>query len=293
MTPSDTTGGALAMPKLGLGTWRMTGRECEASVARALELGYRHIDTAEMYGNEAAVGAGIADSGIPRADIFLTTKVWHEHLTPDGIRAAIESSLVKLRADHVDLFLVHWPSATMRLPAVLETMGHLKAQGLARHIGVSNFTVALLRQVVETIGVPIECNQIEYHALLDQSAVLDYARHHGIAVTAYAPLARGRLGDYPALAEIAAKHGATPEQVALKYLLDQDCVAAIPKAAREETQRANLAALALELDDEDRAAIAGLPKGERIVDPAFAPEWDPPALTPPVRDAARAGSAAG
>ena len=274
MTSMPITGGALAMPKLGLGTWRMSGRDCTAAVTRALSLGYRHVDTAEMYGNEEAVGAALAESGMPRDEIFLTTKVWYENLTPDGVRRAIEASLAKLRTDHVNLFLIHWPSPSMNLAAVLATMAHLKHEGLVRHIGVSNFTVALMRQAVEAIGAEIACNQVEYHVLLGQDAVLDYARAHGITVTAYCPLAQGRLGDHPALAEVAAKHGATPAQIALKYLLDQDGVAAIPKAAREETQRANLAALAITLDDEDRAALAALPKNQRFVDPAFAPDWD-------------------
>lgn len=274
MIHMPTVGGALAMPRLGLGTWRMSGRECTASVLNALALGYRHIDTAEMYGNEEAVGAALAESGIPRDDIFLTTKVWYENLTPDGVRRAIEASLAKLRTDHVNLFLIHWPSAAMNLEAVLATMTQLRHEGMVRHIGVSNFTVALMHQAVETIGAEIACNQVEYHVLRGQDAVLEYARRHGIVVTAYCPLAQGRLGDYPALAGIAAKHGATPAQIALKYLLDKDGVAAIPKASRDETQRANLAALAIRLDDEDRAAIAALPKSQRFVDPAFGPEWD-------------------
>lgn len=275
MTQVATVGtDGLSMPKLGLGTWRMSGKECQASVARAITLGYRHIDTAEMYNNEAAVGAGIAASGVRREEIFLTTKVWYENLAPDAIRRAIESSLAKLRTSYVDLYLIHWPSAAMKLPAVLETMAHLKGEGLVRHFGVANFTVALLRQAGEMIGAEIACNQIEYHVLLDQGPMLDYARSRGIAVTAYCPLAQGRLSDYEGLARIAAKHGATPAQVALKWLLDQDGVAAIPKAARAETQKANLAALDIVLDDEDRAAIAALPKTHRFVDPGFAPQWD-------------------
>lgn len=272
---TDTIGtNGLAMPKLGIGTSGMDGRDCQTSIGRALSLGYRHIDTAEMYANEAAIGAGIVDSGVARSEIFLTTKVWHEHLSPDGIRRAIEASLAKLRTDYVDLLLIHWPSAMMDMEAALATMAQLQYERMIRHFGVSNFTVALMRQAVETIGANIACNQVEYHLLLDQSAVLNYARSHGITVTAYCPLARGNLGDLPAIASIAAKHSATPEQIALKYLLDQDDVAAIPKAIHEDHQRANLAALALTLDDEDRAALTSLPKNQRFVDPNFAPEWD-------------------
>lgn len=263
-----------SMPKLGLGTFRMTGDACSESVARAIRLGFRHIDTAEMYGNEAAVGRGIADSGVNREEIFLTTKVWHDHLSPDGIRQALRQSLEKLATPYVDLYLIHWPSSAMDLPASLETMAHLQEQGLVRRFGVSNFTVALMRQAVEALGEVIACNQVEYHVLLDQSAVLDYARAHGIVVTAYCPLAQGRLAEHDSLRRIAEKHDAVPAQIALKWLLDQEGVAAIPKASREESQRANLAALDIALDDEDRATIAALPKRERCVDPQFAPEWD-------------------
>jgi 2,5-diketo-D-gluconate reductase B len=167
----------------------------------------------------------------------------------------------------------------MNLGAVLETMMALRAEGRIREIGVSNFPLALLRQAVEEIGAPIVCNQIEYHVLLDQSALLSYARAHGLFVTAYCPLAQGRLAEHPALAAIARKHGATPAQVALKWLLDQEAVAAIPKAGRRESQAANLAAWRISLDDEDRAALRALPKNQRFVSPPFAPAWDPPAVS--------------
>jgi 2,5-diketo-D-gluconate reductase B len=187
----------------------------------------------------------------------------------------MEASLKLLKTDYVDLYLIHWPSPSMDLPKVLETLVSLKEAGFARRIGVSNFTVALMKRAVEEVGAPIVCNQVEYHVLLDQSKVLSYARAHGIAVTAYCPLARGKLGDHPEMAEIARKHGVSPEQVALKWLLDQDGVAAIPKASRDESQAANWAAQTLALDDRDRAMIASMAKNERIVDPAgFAPAWD-------------------
>ncbi len=268
------TAQGLAMPKLGLGTWRLKGEECRAAVAAALERGYRHLDTAQMYGNEDAVGAALAGSALPRDQIHVTTKVWWENLAPDALRRSLENSLAALRTDHVDLFLIHWPAPGMDLPAALETMMRLRAEGRTRAIGVSNFPVALLRRAVEEIGAPIACNQVEYHVLLDQSAVLAYGRAHGIAVTAYCPLAQGRLAEHPALAEIAGKHGASPAQIALKWLLDQDGVAAIPKAARAESQLANLDALRIVLDDADRAAIAALPKNQRCVNPGWAPEWD-------------------
>jgi len=268
----------MRMPKLGLGTWQMEGSECRVAVERALALGYRHLDTAEMYGNEAEVGAGLAGSPVPRADVHLTTKVWWEHLQPDVLRDALRRSLDRLATPYVDLYLIHWPPPPHvdHLSAALETMTALKEEGLTRAIGVSNFPVALMRAAVEEVGAPIACNQVEYHVLLDQSAVLDYARAHDIAVIAYSPLAQGRLADYPDLAAIARKHGATPSQIALAWLLEQPGIAAIPKAQRAESQRANLGALSIRLDDEDRATIALLPKDERFVSPSFAPRWDAP-----------------
>ncbi len=265
---------SLRMPKLGLGTWRMKGNDCREAVERALSLGYRHVDTAEMYGNEEEVGAAIAGARLPRREIHLTTKVWFEHLAPAALRASFEASLARLKTDHVDLYLIHWPSPGMDLAAALAEMVKLKEEGLARAIGVSNFPVALLRRAVEEVGAPIAVNQIEYHVLLDQSAVLNYARAHGVAVTAYCPIAQGKLANHEELGVIARKHDATPAQIALKWLLDQDEVAAIPKAARRESQIANLEAMKIVLDDSDRAAIAGLPKTQRMVNPGFAPEWD-------------------
>jgi 2,5-diketo-D-gluconate reductase B len=272
------TSGGLRMPKLGLGTWQMSGAACVQAVQSALAKGYRHIDTAEMYNNEEAVGEALAAGSVPRSDIHVTSKVWHEHLAPDAMRRAIETSLRKLRTDYLDLYLIHWPSPSMDLPKSIETLVSLKEAGQARRIGVSNFPVALMRRAVEEIGAPIVCNQVEYHLFLDQSKVLDYARANGIAVTAYCPLARGKLGEHPEIADIARKHGASPQQVALKWLLDQDGVSAIPKAARDASQQANWDAQSLTLDDEDRAIIARLTKSERIVDPAFAPAWDSTAL---------------
>ncbi len=270
------TARGMTMPKLGLGTFRMTGAACTEGVLSALELGYRHIDTAQMYGNEAEVGAALAASPVPRGDIHLTTKVWWENLAPAAMRAAMEASLTKLGTAYVDLYLIHWPSPQMDLPAALETLVKLRDEGLARHIGVSNFTAALLRRTVEEIGAPIVCNQVEYHVLLDQTKVLDYCRAHDIAVTAYCPLARGGLGVWPGLAESAARHGAAPEQVALQWLLEQPGVAAIPKASQAKNQKANFDAQRLVLTDADRAAIAALPKNQRIVNPGMAPAWDAP-----------------
>lgn len=266
----------LHMPKLGLGTWQLKGPEGVAAVQGALERGYRHIDTAQMYGNEDAVGEALANSTVPRAEIHVTTKVWWQNLAPDAMRQAMETSLKLLRTSYVDLYLIHWPAPDMDLPAAIGTLVQLKEEGLAKAIGVSNFPTALLRRAVVEIGAPLAVNQFEYHVLLDQTKLVDAVHGYDMAVTAYSPLAQGRLAEHPSLAEVAAKHGATPAQVALKWLLDQDNVAAIPKAARAESQLANLAALNLTLDDEDRAVISALPKDQRFVNPSFAPAWDVP-----------------
>ena len=262
------------LPRLGLGTYRMQGDICRAAVESALGLGYRHIDTAEMYGNEDAVGAAIATSGVVRKDLHVTTKVWHENLDPDAIRRAFDASLKKLRLDYLDLYLVHWPSKAMNLAAIFETLEKLRADGKARAIGVCNFNLALLRKTVDEIKAPIACNQIEYHVMLDQTAVRSYLAKKNIPVVAYAPLAQGRAASNETLMTIARKHGATAAQVALKWLLDQDGVAAIPKASRAESQQANIEALKLHLDDDDRREIAALPKTQRFVNPPFAPAWD-------------------
>ena len=264
----------IRLPRLGLGTFRMQGEACRAAVESALALGYRHIDTAEMYGNEEAIGAAIATARIARSDLHVTTKVWHENLAPDAIRKAFDASLKKLRLDYVDLYLVHWPRSDMNLPAVLETLLKLKEQGRTRAIGVANFPVALLRTAVEEIKAPIACNQVEYHVMLDQTRLRKYLATKAIPLVAYCPLAQGRAAADPTLVAIGRKHGASAAQVALKWLLDQDGVAAIPKASRRESQRANLDALNIGLDDEDRQAIAGLPKNKRCVDPAGGPDWD-------------------
>jgi 2,5-diketo-D-gluconate reductase B len=264
----------ISLPRLGLGTYRMQGDVCRAAVESALGLGYRHIDTAEMYGNEDAIGAAIAAAGVPRSDLHITTKVWNENLAPDAMRRAFDASLKKLRLDQVDLYLVHWPAPKMNLPAMFETLQKLKQEGRTRAIGVANFNIALLKTVVEDIKAPIACNQVEYHVMLDQTPLRKYLAAKSIPLVAYCPLAQGRVASDATLAAIGRKHGASAAQVALKWLLDQDGAAAIPKASRSESQKANLDALHVGLDDEDRQAIAGLPKDKRCVNPGFAPAWD-------------------
>ena len=264
----------LNMPKLGLGTWPMLGEECTRAVEQALALGYRHIDTAAAYNNEDAVGQALVNSPAPRDQIHVTTKVWWDQLHPDAMRHSMDRSLKALRSDYVDLFMIHWPTTDWDLPRTIETLVSFKEQGLARNIGVANFPLPLLRKVVEELGAPLSAIQVEYHVLLGQNALLDYARQHDLALTAYSPLARNKVSQIAQIQQIAAKHGVLPTQVALKWLLDQLNVAAIPKASSEVNQLTNLAALEVNLDDQDLALIAGLSKRERQVSPNFAPAWD-------------------
>jgi 2,5-diketo-D-gluconate reductase B len=268
------TAQGVAIPRLGFGTFRMPGNDAQPVVENAIALGYRHIDTAAMYENEAAVGAAIAASGLSRNDLFVTTKVWHDQLAPDALRRAFDASLQKLRLDHVDLYMVHWPSKDMDLAATLEAMMALRERELTRAIGVCNFNLPMIRRAVEEISAPIASLQLEYHPFLSQASMLAYARGKGIPLTAYAPLAQGRAASDPTLASLGHKYGCSGAQMAMAWLLDQDDVIAIPKAARPESQKANLDALDIRISDEDRAAIAALPKDLRFVRPPFAPDWD-------------------
>jgi 2,5-diketo-D-gluconate reductase B len=265
----------VSIPRLGFGTFRMPGGGCQPIVESALALGYRHLDTAAMYENEDAVGAAIAASNVPRDELFVTTKVWHDRLgTKDAIRRAFDTSIGKLKLDYVDLYMVHWPSKGMDIATVMETLTALREEGRARAIGVCNFNLPMMRKTVDEISAPVAALQVEYHPFLDQSAMLSYLREHKIPLTAYAPLAQGRAAEDETLKRVGDKHGFSAAQVAIAWLLDQDSVVAIPKAQRPESQQSNLDALKISLDDEDRAAIAALPKDRRYVTPPFAPDWN-------------------
>lgn len=263
----------MRMPRIGLGTWPMKGAECQRAVESALALGYRHLDTAEMYGNEDAVGAGLAASGLKREQVFVTTKIWNDK--PDGvsIRRAFDASLQRLATPYVDLLLIHWPSPQLDLPDALNALAAIRAEGRAKSIGVSNFPPKLLQRAIDQ-GVGLACLQVECHVMLDQSKLLGICRAAGMALTAYSPLAKGGGLDEPALKRVAARHEATPAQIALAWLLAQEGVAMVPKAASPERQRENLGALAVRLDAADMAALAALPKDRRFVNPAgLAPDW--------------------
>jgi len=260
------------VPKLGFGTWQLTGAECVEAVLDALEIGYRHLDTAQMYGNEEQVGQAIAASGVDRDEIFLTTKVWWENLEHDRCLESTDESLSRLGTDRVDLLLIHWPNEELPLDEPLAAMLRLREDGKARHLGVSNFTPGLLETA--SAKAPIECNQVEYHPFLAQDELLTEVRARDMMLTAYSPLARGQVVENPVLAEIAAAHGKTPSQIALRWLLQQDRVAAIPKAASREHRRDNLQVFDFHLADHEIQRISGLDRGQRLVDPDFAPDWE-------------------
>jgi 2,5-diketo-D-gluconate reductase B len=273
--PLDIEVKGAKVPALGFGTWPLSGSACRGAVRAAIELGYRHIDTAQMYGNEAEVGAAIRDSGVARDALFVTSKLDLGNLRAAAVARSAEESLRRLGLDHLDLLLIHWPSKEVPLGETLSAMARLREAGKARHIGVSNFTAALLREAVEAHGAELLCNQVEYHPFLSQRAVLPAARKYGLLLAAYCPLARGLVAADATLAGIGRTYGKTAAQVALRWLVEQEGVAALPKAASRAHAAANLAIFDFALSEKDRAAIAALPKDRRIVNLSWSPDWDP------------------
>jgi diketogulonate reductase-like aldo/keto reductase len=263
------------IPALGLGTWKLEGREAEEMVARALAEGWRHIDTARMYGNEAEVGRGIRASDVPRDEVFLTTKIWPDDHAPDRLRAAAEDSLRTLGLDHVDLILLHWPSKTVPFEETVPALAALREAGIARHVGVSNFTRAQFGEAQALSDAPLVTNQVEFHPWLDQSRMLALLADCGAALTAYVPLAKGRVPQDPILQRIGAAHGVTAAAAGLAWILAKGAVA-IPKTAKPERLAENAAALEVELTAAEIAEIDGLAEPDgRMVDLAgLSPDWD-------------------
>jgi len=260
------------VPALGLGTYELKGDECRHSVITAIETGYRHIDTARAYENENEVGAGIVDSGVPRNEIFLTSKIWFDDLGYDPLMREIDASLRSLRTDFLDLALVHWPNNEVPLKETFRALTRLQEEKVIRHFGVSNFTPKWLERALE-LG-KIFCNQLEYHPLLSQSKLHQMAIEHDLLLTAYAPLAQGAIHNNEVLQGIAGRHDATSEQISLAWLLEQPNVAAIPRSSSADHIRSNFESLKISLDDEDRRKIDELPGDKRQIDPDFAPEWE-------------------
>ncbi|MBL4609719.1 2,5-didehydrogluconate reductase DkgB [Halopseudomonas sp.] len=266
----------MGIPTIGLGTYRLKGQDVIDSVSQALELGYRHIDTAQIYDNEQDVGRAIAGSGVARDELFVTTKIWITNLAPRKLIPSLQESLRKLDLERVDMTLIHWPSPEDKVPMeeYLPMLLEAREQGLTRHIGVSNFTIEHLGKAIDLVGAGnIATNQVEIHPFMHNRKVAEFARQQGVQLTAYMPLAVGKVMQDPVLRAIGQAHDATPAQVTLAWLLQLGYVV-IPSSTRREHQEDNLRAAQLQLSQEDVAAISALERNERIADPDFAPAWD-------------------
>ena len=262
------------IPVIGFGTMTLKDNLCIELVEAALHLGYRHLDTAQNYGNEREVGEGVRASGLPREDIFITTKVWFNRLAPGDLERSVEESLERLKLPWVDLLLIHWPNAQIPIADSIGALCKVKRSGLAKHIGVANYTVAMLDEAAKAASEPLAALQIEAHPYLDQTKVLAAARRLGMAVVGYCPLARGKVPADPTLQKIGRAHGKTASQVALRFL-EQQGIIPIPRTSKRERLAENLGSLDFKLTDAEMAEIAMLTRpGSRIVSPPQAPQWD-------------------
>jgi diketogulonate reductase-like aldo/keto reductase len=262
------------IPAIGLGTWELRGRSCARLVEQALRLGYRHIDTAQVYENEREVGEGLHASGVRRDDVFVTTKIWTTHFAPNDLERSTKESLAKLRLSEVDLLLLHWPNPQVPLAETLGALARVKQLGMTRHIGVSNFTVALIEQAIAVCPEPLACDQVEYHPYLDQTKVLEACARHGMAVVAYSPIARGRIKNDQTLALIGQAHGKSAAQVCLRWLLQQN-VPAIPRTSKIERLSENIDMFDFALSEQEMGQISQMGGAKvRLTDFGFAPKWD-------------------
>jgi len=262
------------IPAIGFGTMTLKDDLCVELVEAALHLGYRHLDTAQMYGNEREVGSGLRGSGLPREDVFLTTKVWFNRLAPGDFERSVDESLEKLALPWVDLLMIHWPNAQIPLAGSIAALCKVKQAGLAKNIGVANFNVAMIDEAVKLATEPLAALQIETHPYLDQTRVIAAARHHGMAVVGYCPLARGKVPGDETLQHIGRAHGKSPAQVALRFL-EQDNIIPIPRTSKRERLAENLGSLDVKLSDAEMMEIGALKRpGSRIVSPPQAPQWD-------------------
>ncbi len=264
------------IPALGFGTWKITGSDAARMVEAALKAGYRHIDTARIYNNEAEVGEGLRYGGVAREDYFLTTKIWIDDFKAADLQRAAEASLKRLGVDQVDLLLLHWPNPNVPLAETIKALNAVKAQGLTRAIGVSNFTTALIEEAVALSDAPLATNQVEYHPYLSQTAVKAALDRNGMALTAYSPLAQGLLLDDPTLQSIGAAHGKTVSQIALRWLVQQPGVVAIPKTASAERAAQNLQIFDFALSQQEMGQITALarPDGRQADYAGLSPDWD-------------------
>jgi 2,5-diketo-D-gluconate reductase B len=255
--------GGARIPAIGLGTWQNTGAKCAETVETALELGYRHVDTAQAYDNERRVGEGLAASSVDREDVFLTTKLWRSNLRAGDVHASVRDSLDRLGVDRVNLLLIHWPHPRVPIEETIGAMDDLVDDGLVSHVGVSNFTAAQVAAAVEATDHPIVTDQVLYHPYVDQTARLEACRDRGVALTAYSPLARGDVLDDPVLAEIGERCDKSAAQVSLRWLVQQDGVLAIPKATGRAHLAANLAVFDFELTDAEMVRVGNRRPGLR------------------------------
>ena len=264
------------IPGIGFGTWTLEGDTAAKLVSDAIGAGYRHIDTAAMYGNEVEVGEGIRASGVPREEIFLTTKVWYTDIADGDLQRSVEASLRRLGFDAVDLVLIHWPSRSIPLPQSIKALNEVHQAGMTRNIGVSNFTVGMIEEATSLSAHPLACNQIEYHPFLNQDRVIAACRPKGLAVVSYCPLGRASgIMSEPAVSDMAGKHGRSPAQIILRWHVQQDGIAAIPRSTNPGRIRDNLAVFDFALDDDEMAAISALQvRNQRICDFDFSPAWD-------------------
>jgi 2,5-diketo-D-gluconate reductase B len=264
------------IPLLGLGTWDLRGRVCARVVEQALRLGYRHIDTAQMYENEREVGEGLRASGVKRDEVFVTTKIWPSHFAPLELERSARERLAQLRLNEVDLLLLHWPNPQIPLAETLGALAKVKRDGLARHIGISNFTVALIEEALKVTTEPLVCDQFECHPFLDQSKLIAACRKHGLAVVAYSPIARGDARKNDVLKRIGAAHKKTATQVCLRFLVQQEIVV-IPRTSKVERLSENAAIFDFALSDDEMNEIAKLGSRDgRLVDWAYSGrmKWD-------------------
>jgi 2,5-diketo-D-gluconate reductase B len=262
------------IPVLGLGTMTLKDSVCVEIVEAALHLGYRHLDTAQNYGNEREVGEGLRASGVPREDVFLTTKVWFNRLAPGDLERSVDESLERLKLPWVDLLLIHWPNAQIPVADSIGALCKVKRDGRAKHIGVANYTVAMIDEATKAASEPLAALQIEAHPYLDQTKILAAARRLGLAVVGYCPLARGKVPADAVLQRIGRAHGKTPAQVSLRFL-EQQRIVPIPRTSKRERLAENLGSLEFKLTDAEMAEIAMLTRpGSRIVSPPQAPQWD-------------------
>jgi diketogulonate reductase-like aldo/keto reductase len=266
------TAGGARIPIVGFGTWTLRGKDCARLVEQAIAAGYRHVDTAQMYENERDVGDGVRASGL-RDQVFITTKVQPENLRASDLERSVKESVAKIGVGQVDLLLIHWPNAKIPLAETIGALNKVKRDGLTKHIGVSNFNVALIEEATRLSQAPLVCDQVEYHPFLNQSKVIAACKKHDMAVVAYSPIARGGAEGDKVLGRIAKTHNKSPAQISLRWLVQQGVVV-IPRTSKTERLKENIALFDFELTAAEMKEIAGLARGGRIVNWAYSPKWD-------------------